>query len=320
MIRIGLIGCGEHAEVGHAISLARYQAAHPHELELAAACDIRGDRAQLFRNKYGFQQSYISAEEMLGKESLQACIAVVPVDQIARFGTKLLESGIPCVIEKPLGATINEIQALRETARRTGTSNMVSVNRRFMPFLNQALAWVNQHGALRYVRATMARVARTESDFLTTTAVHAVDALRYFAGDVESSKIQLLNGSPNASWFAIDLRFKGGVEGRVDVLPTAGVLEETYELFGEGFRAIVTAPFGPKRGLWCYEGNSLASHQSEEGIAEDVLAGFYDETTELVNALREHRRLRPSIADVAPSMELCHALDEKVRESFTSGI
>jgi predicted dehydrogenase len=319
MIRIGLIGCGEHAELGHAVPLSRYQTAHPDEVVLAAVCDLRKDRAQLFCTKYGFERPYTSAEEMLAKESLQACIAVVPVDQISRVATMLLESSIPCVIEKPLGATPAEIQALGETAGRTGTRNMVSVNRRFMPFLNKGLEWVRDRGGLRYVRASMARVARTESDFLTTTAVHSVDALRYIGGDVESSGIHSLQGSSDTYWYAIDLQFESGAIGRVDVMPTAGVVEETYELYGDGFRVVVTAPFGPKRGLWCYEGNALVSHESEDEVPEDVLAGFYDETTELVNAIEQGRAMSPSIADVAPSMELCHTLAQRVRQTASFG-
>lgn len=319
MIRIGLIGCGEHAEIGHAVSLARYRNVYPDEIVLAAACDLREDRAQLFCTKYGFQQKYTSAEEMLANESLQACIAVVPVDQISRLGTKLLESGIPCVVEKPLGATLEEIQVLTDAARRTLTPNMVSVNRRFMPFLNKALEWTKQHGGLRYIRATMTRVARTESDFLTTTAVHCVDALRHIAGNVESSEIHPLNGAGGARWFSIDLRFESGVIGRVDVIPTGGVVEETYELFGNGLQAVVTAPFGTERGIWCFEKNAVVVHQSDEGVHEDVLSGFYDETVELVNALKQRRPMYPSIEDVAPSVELCHALSETMRGTPAMG-
>jgi predicted dehydrogenase len=47
-IRLGLIGCGEHSEMGHAIPLARYVATHPGAITLAAACDLRQERAELF--------------------------------------------------------------------------------------------------------------------------------------------------------------------------------------------------------------------------------------------------------------------------------
>ena len=42
-IRLGLIGCGDHSEIGHAVPLARYAATHPETIVLAAACDLRVD-------------------------------------------------------------------------------------------------------------------------------------------------------------------------------------------------------------------------------------------------------------------------------------
>src|SRR5262249_55384649 len=171
---------------------------------------------------------------------------------------KLLEAGIPSVVEKPLGSSISQVIALRDVARATGTPNMVSVNRRFMPFLNRAIEWSRNAGALRYVRCTLTRHARTEPEFLWTTAVHAVDALRYMAGEVAEASIGLLRHSgKGAAWYAIDLLFTNDVSGRIDVLPTAGVLEETYELIGEDFRAVVTCPFGPELGWRAYRENRV---------------------------------------------------------------
>jgi len=87
----------------------------------------------------------------------------------------------------------------------------------------------------------MTRHARSEPEFLWATAVHVVDAIRHIAGNVAEANISTLKQTRGpAEWYAIDLRFESGVFGLIDVLPTAGVLEETYELFGEGFRAIVT--------------------------------------------------------------------------------
>lgn len=309
MVRIGLIGCGEHSEIGHAIPLARYKAAHPEEVELTAVCDLKLDRAESFRNKYGFLNAYGGLDEMLSQHQLSACIAIVPVEKISQVGIRLLELGMPCVVEKPLGSSLAEAKALHEAASKTGTRNMVSVNRRFMPALNRAIGWTRESGELRYVRCTMSRHARKEPEFLWGTAVHAADTARFIAGDVAGAKVQKLNRSDsNVSWYAVDLAFKNGVHGRIDVVPTTGMLEESYELFGEDFRAIVTAPFGQDRGLRCYRGNRLLLDERSDGTPEDVLSGFYDETAAFLGALSRSQQLSPTIADVYPSVELCHDL------------
>jgi predicted dehydrogenase len=307
MIRLGLIGCGEHAESGHATPLARYKSLHPSDIELTAACDLNLHRAQFFCRSYGFMRAYQNLNDMLERHTLDGCIAVVPVERISELGIKLLQRGLPCVVEKPLGASLAEGKALLDAARATRTLNMVSVNRRFMPFLNRALEWARAAGPLRYVRCTMTRNARRESEFLWATVVHAVDALRHVAGDVAGASIQVL-GSPSETpkWYAIDLHFKNGLSGRLDVLPTAGTVEETYELIGEGFRAVVTSPFGPSRGLRCFRDNRLELAESvSDQMPEDVLNGCFNEAAEFISALTNKRPACSTIEEVFPSVELC---------------
>jgi myo-inositol 2-dehydrogenase / D-chiro-inositol 1-dehydrogenase len=317
MIRLGLIGCGEHSESGHAIPLARYQAAHPGEVELTAACDLNLERAQFFCREYGFINAYRDVDEMLAQRKLEGCLAVVPVQKISELGIKLLGLGIPCVIEKPLGASLAEAKALLDAARATRTMNMVSVNRRFMPLLNRALEWTRNAGPLRYVRCTLTRHARREPEFLWATAVHAVDALRHIAGEVVDAKIRVLgHAGGSAEWYAINLSFENGVSGRLDVLPSAGMLEETYELIGEGFRASVTCPFGPERGLRCFRENRLVQAEvASENMPEDVLDGCYDEAAEFIRALTVKGVARPSIEEVFPSVELCWAMANTLKEN-----
>jgi len=315
MIRLALIGCGEHSESGHAVPLARYKAAHPAEIDLAAVCDLKRERADLFCMKYGFRQAYEDIDQAL-HQKLDAYIAVVPVERISEVGIKLLNTRIPCVVEKPLGSSMQEVRALVDAARGSAAPNMVSVNRRFMPFLNRAIAWSRVAGPLRYVRCTFTRHARKEPEFLWGTAVHAIDTLRHIAGDIVAAEIDWLRSGPGwGNWYAIDVRFQSGVLGRVDVLPTAGVLEETYELMGEGFRAMVTCPFGPQRGWRGYRESRVAIEETEsETIPEEILNGCYDEAEQFIHALHGRERPRPSIEDVFPSVELCWQLVKKVRQ------
>ncbi len=317
MIRLGLIGCGEHSEGGHAVPLARYKEEHPGEIELTAVCDLRLERAQSFSSRYGFLHAYGDMNEMLGRGDLEACIAVVPVEKIPQVGIQLLERRMPCVVEKPLGASLAEVEALRAAARESSTPNMVSVNRRFMPFLNRALEWSRRQGQLRYVRCTFARHARTEREFLWGTAVHAVDTMRYIGDEVTNASIRTIKiVEGGADWYAIDLEFASGTSGRIDVLPTCGVRDETYELFGEGFRAVVTCPFGPQRGFRCFRENHVVLEEYESpATTEDVVNGFYDEAASLIRSLQAKQELRPSIEDVFPSVQLCLNLAAQVAQN-----
>jgi myo-inositol 2-dehydrogenase / D-chiro-inositol 1-dehydrogenase len=309
MIRLGLIGCGEHSESGHAVPLARYNAAHPGEIELTAACDLNLQRAELFCRQHGFLNPYRDVNEMLARHKLDGCIAVVPVEKISELGIKLLTQAIPCVVEKPLGGSLAEAKALWAAAQATNTPNMVSVNRRFMPFLKRALEWTRSAGVLRYVRCVMTRHARREPEFLWATAIHAIDTMRFIAGQLSDARICALGKDAGAQWYSIDLSFESGVSGRLDVLPTAGMLEETYELIGEGFRASVTCPFGPERGFRCFRENRLAlAEAASDNMPEDVLNGCYDEATRFIRTLAGKEPAGPSIEEVFPSVQLCWEL------------
>jgi len=141
--------------------------------------------------------------------------------------------------------------------------------------------------------------------------------MRYIAGHVSDAKIRVLGqGEEAAEWYSIDLRFESGVSGRLDVLPTAGMLEETYELIGEGFRASVTCPFGPERGLRCFRENRLALAEAASGnMPEDVLNGCYDEAAKFIRALTRMEPAGPSIEEVFPSVELCWDLAKTLEKN-----
>ena len=310
MIRIALAGCGEHSRASHAAPLARYAAAHADEIELAAACDLDEQKAVEFCKLFGFGRHYTNLEEMLESEQVDACVCVMPMERIVDVGIELLERRIPCVIEKPLGTSLSEIERLAEVARETQTPHMVSVNRRFMPYLNQARSWMQERGPLSYVRASQVRHQRSESDFIWSTAIHVLDALRYIAGEVDGFEV---TQPQNTGWYLIELKFKSGTIGHVEILPTAGMVEESYELFAEGSRARVTAGSGTQRSLECWQDGQLVveAHAREEE-PEDLRNGSYQEVEEFVTALRTGKHPRPSIEDIVPSVRISFAIAKSV--------
>ena len=226
----------------------------------------------------------------------------------------LLKRKLPCVIEKPLGRSPQEAERLARVTRETGTPHMVSVNRRFMPSLNQPKSWARDIGPLVYVRATQVRHARDEPDFIWSTAIHVLDALRHLAGEVVGFQTET-HRQPGRStvWYVVSLRFESGMQGRIEVLPTAGMVEESYELFGEGFRARVVAGSGPQRSLECWRAGQMElEERSSETDPEDLRNGAYDEVVEFVQALKTGRRPWPSVDDVLPSAQICFAIAESL--------
>ncbi|HEY6122252.1 MAG TPA: Gfo/Idh/MocA family oxidoreductase [Pyrinomonadaceae bacterium] len=322
MLRLAIAGCGEHSRESHGAPLARYAARHAGEIELTAACDFDSERAKAFCRDFGFAKAYTDIEQMLATEALHGCISVMPVPRIVDVGTLLLEKKLPCVIEKPLGRTLAEIEQLGRVARETGTPHMVSVNRRFMPYLNRAILWAKRIGRLQYVRATQVRHARSEPDFIWSTAIHPLDALRHIAGDVTKfeTKIRSSEGM-SAIWYAISLSFASGATGLIEVLPTAGMVEESYELFGEGFRARVVAGSGSQRSLQCWHNGQLETdEQSLDTEPEDLRNGSYEEVEEFVGALKVGKKPRPTVEDILPSARICFAIASSLAQSANESV
>ena len=316
-MRIALAGCGEHSRSSHAAPLARYAAHNPGELELVAACDLNQHKATEFCRSFGFARAYTDLDEMLNVEKVDACVCVMPIEQIVQVGIKLLERRIPCVIEKPLGTSIAEAERLSRAASETKTPHMVSVNRRFMPYLNQVRSWMKEVGPPQYARAVQVRHSRNEPDFIWETGIHVLDALRYYVGEIEGFEVNVQSSAPrSAAWYVISLRFKSGATGQVEILPTSGMVEESYEFFGERFRARVTAGAGTQRSLQCWHDNELVTEAAANvDEPEDLRNGSYQEVEEFVHALRTGTRPQPEVKDVLPSVRLCFAIADSVNKT-----
>src|SRR5258705_3460785 len=162
---------------------------------------------------------------MLTTEQVDGCVCVMPMERIVETAVMLLERKIPCVIENLLAISLQEGERLARVTRETGTPHMVSVNRRFMPYLTLAKSWAGNVGPLQYVRATQIRHSRGEPDFIWSTAIHVVDALRHLAGEVVDFQTEVHRETRlSSTWYVISFHFDSGTHGRIEVLPTAGMV------------------------------------------------------------------------------------------------
>lgn len=315
MIRLALIGCGEHSRGSHAAPLAKYRAIKPEEISLVAACDLNLNCARQFCRDFGFAKAYSNIDELLENERIDACVTIMPMELIADVAVELLKKGIPCIVEKPLGRSVTEIENLGQVARQTRTPHMVSVNRRFFPFLNKAISWAKEHGRIQYVRATMVRHKRSEPDFIWSTAIHAVDAVRHIAGEIKDFKAQIFRRADlSADWYHIPILLENGALGSIEILPSAGVIEETYEFFGENFRArIVADGSGTQRSLRCWRNGDLEIEEIASEDEEYINNGGFAEVCEFVQALQSARMPEPSIENVLPSARICLAIADQAR-------
>ena len=308
MVKLGLIGCGAHCRGNHAPALSQYAKDHPDRLTLSAVCDLDREKAEQFSNTYGFGNVYTDYVEMLESESLDGCVAVMPVELTASLAIDLMKRGMPATVEKPMGFSVDEIREIVATAEETGTANMVSVNRRFEPLLREGIDWVREQGPIRFVRASILRHNRREDFFVSSTGIHCVDALREIGGDFSGHHIRTMPGE--TPWHHVDFDYTSGASATWDILRTDGSVEEGYEIYGENFRADVRIEGSRDPRLLCWKDNELVI---EERPPKDqpafVRLGPYAETHEFVTALEEGRKPWPSVSEVFPSVVMAYTLD-----------
>src|SRR3989304_2676418 len=106
-MRLCQIGCGEHARVAHGPAQARYASTHP-GIELAACCDLDLGRASSYARDFGFARHHTDALAMLETERPDAAALVVPDTLTCDLGCRVLERGLPLLLEKPPGRPLAE--------------------------------------------------------------------------------------------------------------------------------------------------------------------------------------------------------------------
>jgi predicted dehydrogenase len=230
MLKIVILGAGSHSQRNHLPSLARYAREYPGQIELAGLCDLRRDHAAQMAAQYGFARAYADLDEMLREVQPDGCVAVTPIPVTREISARVIRAGVPLLMEKPPGATLEEAREIVRLVHQTGSHVMVSMNRRFDPALRIALDWWGGR-PLHYVRGTIVRVNRREPEFFYGTAIHPLDALREIAGDVRKSSVTE-RWEGGVRWYTVQLVFEQVTLGVLEVLPTAGSMAEAYELYG----------------------------------------------------------------------------------------
>ena len=120
-LKLALIGPGQIA--GHHVCPAADPAAvlfPGGEAEFVAVMDVDEDRAQAFAKKYGIPRVYTDVDELLEKEQPHIVSITTPPKWHAELSIKAMEAGAWVLCEKPLCASLRELDAIREAETRTG--------------------------------------------------------------------------------------------------------------------------------------------------------------------------------------------------------
>jgi predicted dehydrogenase len=114
-VRAAIVGTGNIAGA-HVAALRRMGG----RAEVVAAVDVDGARAGAFCTEHGIPRSYVDIAEMLAEEALDLVHVCTPPQSHRELSVQCMEAGAWVLCEKPLCASLEEMDAIEEAERATG--------------------------------------------------------------------------------------------------------------------------------------------------------------------------------------------------------
>ena len=317
--KICAVGCGGMAFGGHGPSFRKY-AAERENVVLAGCCDIDSAKAERYRAEFGFARAYTDMDEMFRVEKPDAVSLVVPVPLTESLSVKVLEMGIPVILEKPPGMNREQTLRMMDAAERSGTPHQVAFNRRFMPLIRR-FRELRQGIDARLWQYDFYRVNRRDADF-STTSIHAIDTVRFLAGsDYESVEFRYL---PNPACpelvpsILLDCVFKDGQAARITFAPASGISVEQCTMHSTNAMIRASLPYHGKRGSLAENGEILFTRNNEILLCEPgevaesfVENGFYGENAHFFDCIRAGIRPEDDIASGLQAVEIADCIRQR---------
>lgn len=189
-LRIGLVGFGHRAQLWHDVHRPGAGSVVTAVLDIAE----RG-RADAMN---ALPDALITDDfDTFVGHGLDGALVLTPDDQHREVAVALLEAGVPVFCEKPLATTIDDADAILETAFRTGTRLYVGHNMRHMPVISLMRNLIREgmigevkavwcrhfvgHGGDYYFKDWHADRRRT-TGLLLQKGAHDIDVIHWLAG------------------------------------------------------------------------------------------------------------------------------------------
>lgn len=256
-LRIGILGAGPIAQVAHFDATRKARNA-----ELFAICDAAEELLARAAAIHQPQVTYPDFAAMLADPNVDAVIIGVADQFHVPLAQLALAAGKHVLVEKPLGVSIEECEALRQTVVDKQLIFQIGNNKRFDPgfafahrFIQEQMgqrmalkAWYYD-SVYRYtmtdnlqplpISSSNARkpVGNPKADklryFMLTHGSHLVDTARFFGGEIVQVQARTAHRFDAYCWFvAVD--FADGSVGHLDlIIPVRGDFEEGFQIFGE---------------------------------------------------------------------------------------
>ena len=268
LLRVGVLGAGPIAQAAHFEACRKARNA-----ELYAICDLAEDLVEATAAIHHPRKTYLNYDDMLADPHVEAVIVAVADQFHVAMASKALAAGKHVLVEKPLGVSVEECEALRQDVQQSGKHLQVGTMKRFDPGIAFARQFIQEEigqllalkawycdSTYRYIETdnlqpipiTSANARRPAGNpkadkqryYLLGHACHLVDTARFLGGEMVRVQARLVEKFGAYCWF-VDVDFANGSVGHLD-LTVAVRMEwhEGFQVYGE-YGSVIGKTFNP---------------------------------------------------------------------------
>ena len=319
-LKVGVIGCGKHAE-----SHFKEIAAEP-RLHLSAIAEINPDRRNEATATHKPDTSYRDYQDMLQQTNLDIVYVETMPGHLLPIVLACLNEGINTSVEKSPGMTSDETKMMADAAQKSKGKAMVSFNRRYFPQVLAIREKIQRRGGAVDVGATynkpvsrlwQAPISKIAPDPIICDAIHHVDLLRWLAGPSQNKAAKAIEvhsivqdgHRPGTHRHNAAIRFDTGAIGAMVCQYGVGYRIQRAEAHAEDLSFYMDLT-NKDRTIEQYESDGDSTSKSIDTPLDlhSIGGPDYNETRHFVDCILEDSVPWSSLDDAVHTMKLCEAI------------
>jgi predicted dehydrogenase len=148
VIRLGIVGCGEVAQVIHLPVLRELST----RFRVTALCDVSRHVVDAVGERWGVAHRFLDHRDLVASHEVDAVLIANPHPHHCEAALAAMRAGKHVLIEKPMCITLAEADALIAEQKRSGVVAQVGYMRRYAPAFTEAKELVQELSDIRLAR------------------------------------------------------------------------------------------------------------------------------------------------------------------------
>ncbi len=242
MLRVGAIGCGQHATTTIWPLLA------PAGMQCVAAWSRSREAVDSATQRFGVPHGYTDLEQMFDESDLDAVVVVVPPDGFEGVIQPAIARGLHVFAEKPGATSASQAVAIADAAQARGVIAMVGYMKRYGTAYVRAKELIEDAdfgpltiASFKWSMGPMSDEHSSIESWLFENPIHHIDLAQFYCGELEVWDAQRARSAGDEFALAVSARASGGAVVSMQ-LSTTGSWEqhnERVELQGVGAAVVV---------------------------------------------------------------------------------